>query len=136
MSLDRIRLASLHDKVISAEEASAFIEDGMTVGMSGFTRAGEAKAVPLALVKRAHTVLARRLPFQVDNTLRKAINNGEVMFIDQHLSETVEQMRNLQLKKPDVAIIEAVAITEDGGIIPTTSVGNSARQASQFSQKK
>src|SRR3990167_1207166 len=145
MSLDRIRLASLHDKVISAEEASAFIEDGMTVGMSGFTRAGEAKAVPLALVKRAHTnplkitlitgaslgndldkqlteagVLARRLPFQVDNTLRKAINNGEVMFIDQHLSETVEQMRNLQLKKPDVAIIE------DGGIIPTTSVGNSA----------
>lgn len=151
MSLDRIRLASLHDKVISAEEASAFIEDGMTVGMSGFTRAGEAKAVPLALVKRAHTnplkitlitgaslgndldkqlteagVLARRLPFQVDNTLRKAINNGEVMFIDQHLSETVEQMRNFQLKKPDVAIIEAVAITEDGGIIPTTSVGNSA----------
>ena len=34
MSLDRIRLASLHDKVISAEEASAFIEDGMTVGLS------------------------------------------------------------------------------------------------------
>jgi succinyl-CoA:acetate CoA-transferase len=151
MSLDRIRLASLHDKVISADEAAAFIEDGMTVGMSGFTRAGEAKAVPLALVKRAHTnplkitlitgaslgndldkklteagVIARRLPFQVDSTLRKAINKGEVMFIDQHLSETVEQMRNHQLQKPHVAVIEAVAITEDGGIIPTTSVGNSA----------
>ena len=151
MSLDRIRLASLHDKVISAEQAAAFIKDGMTVGMSGFTRAGEAKAVPLALVKQAQAnplkitlitgaslgndldkqlteagVLARRMPFQVDNTLRKAINKGEVMFIDQHLSETVEQMRNLQLKKPDVAVIEAVAITEDGGIIPTTSVGNSA----------
>jgi len=141
MSLDRIRLASLHDKVISAAQAAEFIKDGMTVGMSGFTRAGEAKAVPLALVEQAHAnplkitlitgaslgndldkklteagVLARRLPFQVDNTLRKAINKGE----------TVEQMRNLQLKKPDVAIIEAVAITEDGGIIPTTSVGNSA----------
>ena len=151
MSLDRIRLASLHDKVMSAEQAATFIQDGMTVGMSGFTRAGEAKAVPLALVKQAKAnplkitlitgaslgndldkqlteagVLARRLPFQVDNTLRKAINNGEVMFIDQHLSETVEQMRNLQLKKPDIAIIEAIAITEDGGIIPTTSVGNSA----------
>ncbi|MGL3044749.1 acetyl-CoA hydrolase/transferase family protein [Acinetobacter pecorum] len=151
MSLDRIRLASLHNKVISPEQAAEFIKDGMTVGMSGFTRAGEAKAVPLALVQQAKAnplkitlitgaslgndldkqlteagVLARRLPFQVDNTLRKAINNGEVMFIDQHLSETVEQMRNLQLKKPDVAIIEAVAITEDGGIIPTTSVGNSA----------
>ncbi|MBU3847969.1 MAG: acetyl-CoA hydrolase/transferase family protein [Candidatus Acinetobacter avistercoris] len=151
MSLDRIRLASLHGKVISAKDAAAFIKDGMTVGMSGFTRAGEAKAVPLALVDRAHTdplkitlitgaslgndldkklteagVLARRLPFQVDNTLRKAINKGEVMFIDQHLSETVEQMRNKQIKKPDIAIIEAIAITEDGGIIPTTSVGNSA----------
>ena len=151
MSLDRIRLASLHDKVISADQAAAFIKDGMTVGMSGFTRAGEAKAVPLALVERAKTnplkitlitgaslgndldkkltevgVLARRLPFQVDNTLRKAINKGEVMFIDQHLSETVEQMRNGQLKKNDIAVIEAVAITEDGGIIPTTSVGNSA----------
>ena len=151
MSLDRIRLASLHNKVISAEEAAKFIKDGMTVGMSGFTRAGEAKAVPLALVEQAKNnplkitlitgaslgndldkkltetgVLARRLPFQVDNTLRKAINKGEVMFIDQHLSETVEQMRNGQLKKTELAIIEAVAITEDGGIIPTTSVGNSA----------
>ncbi|EPF70338.1 acetyl-CoA hydrolase/transferase family protein [Acinetobacter rudis] len=151
MAMDRIRLASLHDKVISAEQAATFIEDGMTVGMSGFTRAGEAKAVPLALVKQAQAnplkitlitgaslgndldkqlteagVLARRLPFQVDNTLRRAINKGEVMFIDQHLSETVEQMRNQQLKRPDVAVIEAVAITKDGGIIPTTSVGNSA----------
>ncbi|WP_343598108.1 acetyl-CoA hydrolase/transferase family protein [Acinetobacter sp.] len=151
MSLDRIRLASLHDKVISAEQAAELIQDGMTVGMSGFTRAGEAKAVPLALVERAKTnplkialitgaslgndldkqltevgALARRMPFQVDNTLRKAINNGQVMFIDQHLSETVEQMRNLTLKRPDIAVIEAVAITEDNLLIPTTSVGNSA----------
>ncbi|WP_411577580.1 acetyl-CoA hydrolase/transferase family protein [Acinetobacter nosocomialis] len=151
MSLSRIRLASLHDKVISAEQAAQFIENGMTVGMSGFTRAGEAKAVPQALVELAKKnplkitlitgaslgndldkqlteagVLSRRMPFQVDNTLRRAINNGEVMFIDQHLSETVEQMRNQQLKRPDVAVIEAIAITEDGGIIPTTSVGNSA----------
>lgn len=151
MAMERIRLASLHDKVMSAEQAATFIQDGMTVGMSGFTRAGEAKAVPQALVQQAIAnplkitlitgaslgndldkklteagVLARRLPFQVDNTLRRAINKGEVMFIDQHLSETVEQMRNLQLKRPDVAVIEAIAITEDGGIIPTTSVGNSA----------
>ncbi len=151
MSLDRIRLTSLHDKVMSAEQAAQFVKDGMTVGMSGFTRAGEAKAIPLALVEQAKAnplqitlitgaslgndldkklteagVLARRLPFQVDNTLRKAINKGEVMFIDQHLSETVEQMRNGQLKKNEIAIIEAIAITEDGSIIPTTSVGNSA----------
>ena len=37
MSLDRIRLASLHDKVMSAEQAASFIENDMTVGMSGET---------------------------------------------------------------------------------------------------
>lgn len=151
MYADRIRLAALRDKVMPAAQAAALIEDGMTVGMSGFTRAGEAKAVPQALAERARQhplqitlmtgaslgndldkqltdagVLARRMPFQVDSTLRKAINEGRVMFIDQHLSETVEQLRNLQLKPVDLAVIEAVAITEDGHIVPSTSVGNSA----------
>ncbi|KHM44640.1 acetyl-CoA hydrolase [Pseudoalteromonas distincta] len=151
MHLERIRNSNLHDKVMPAEQASQFIKDGMTVGMSGFTRAGEAKAVPRALIEQVKKnpikinlmtgaslgndldkllteagILARRMPFQVDSTLRKAINNGEVMFIDQHLSETVEHLRNHQLTMPDVAVIEAVAITEEGHIVPTTSVGNSA----------
>ena len=34
MSLSRIRLASLHDKVMSAEQAARFIENDMTVGLS------------------------------------------------------------------------------------------------------
>lgn len=151
MNLERIRNSNLHNKVMSAEQASLFIKDGMTVGVSGFTRAGEAKAVPRALIEQVKKnpikinlmtgaslgndldkllteagILARRMPFQVDSTLRKAINNGEVMFIDQHLSETVEHLRNHQLTMPDVAVIEAVAITEKGHIVPTTSVGNSA----------
>ncbi len=151
MYRDRIRQASLWGKVVSAEEAALHIRDGMTVGMSGFTRAGEAKAVPMALAARAKHeplkitlitgaslgndldkqlaeahVLSRRIPFQSDPGLRKAINNGEVMFVDQHLSETVEMLRTRQLGPVDVAVIEAVAITESGGIIPTTSVGNSA----------
>src|SRR5437868_1535728 len=139
MYRDRIRLASLQDKVMSAADAAALIQDGMTVGMSGFTRAGEAKAVPHALAERARQtplqitlmtgaslgndldkqlteagVLARRMPFQVDSTLRKAINDGKVMFIDQHLSDTVEQLRNRQIKAVDLAVIECVAITEEG----------------------
>lgn len=151
MSLERIGLTQLKDKVISAQDAARLIQNNMIIGMSGFTRAGEAKAIPLALIDQAaqhplkitlvtgaslgndldkklteQGVLARRIPFQVDSTLRKAINQGQVMFIDQHLSETVEQMRHQTLEKPDLAIIEAVAITDDGLIIPTTSVGNSA----------
>lgn len=151
MYRDRIRLKSLWSKVVDAREAAALIKDGMTVGMSGFTRAGEAKVVPLALAERDKTeslkitlmtgaslgndvdrtlveagVLARRLPFQGDATLRAAINRGDVMFVDQHLSETVELLRSRQMGPIDVAVIEAIAITEDGGLIPTTSVGNSA----------
>ncbi|OKH89435.1 acetyl-CoA hydrolase/transferase family protein [Thalassospira sp. TSL5-1] len=151
MYRQRIRHPKFQERVVSAEEAASLIKDGMVVGMSGFTRAGEAKAVPMALAERAKKdplkitlmtgaslgndldrtlaeahVLSRRIPFQADPGLRKAINSGEVMFIDQHLSETVEQLRTDQIPGIDIAVVEAVAITEQGGIIPTTSVGNSA----------
>jgi succinyl-CoA:acetate CoA-transferase len=42
MYRDRIRMKSLWNKVVEAEEAAALIKDGMIVGMSGFTPAGEA----------------------------------------------------------------------------------------------
>ncbi len=147
----RIRSAQLRDKVTTAEAAAAWIKDGMTIGMSGFTKAGDAKVVPLSLAERARReplkvtlltgaslggevdrqlteagALVRRMPFQGDPTLRAAINSGEVMYVDQHLSETVEFLRSGQIAPVDVAIIEAVAINADGSIIPTTSVGNSA----------
>lgn len=148
---DRIRHPGLRDRIMSAEKAARLIGDGMVLGMSGFTRAGEAKAVPLALAERARKeplqitlmtgaslgndldktlaeahAISRRIPFQSDPFLRQKINAGEVMFIDQHLSETVEQLRNRQIPGVDIAVIEAVAITESGGVVPTTSVGNSA----------
>lgn len=151
MYRDRIGLKSLWGKVVGAEEAALLIKDGMTVGMSGFTRSGDAKVVPMALAERASEapmkitlltgaslgsdidktlaeakLLSRRIPFQADPVLRKSINAGEVMFVDQHLSETVEMLRSRQLPPVDVAVIEAVAITEDGGIVPTSSIGNSA----------
>lgn len=151
MYTDRIRHKSLLNKICTAERAASLIQDGMNVGMSGFTKAGDAKAVPLAMAQRAAAdpfkitlftgaslghdvdrllteagILARRLPFQADEGLRKAINAGKVMFIDQHLSETVEMLRSHQMGPIDIAIVEAAAITENGGIIPTTSVGNSA----------
>jgi len=147
----RIRRPSLIDKITTPQAAAALIKDGMIIGMSGFTRAGDAKAVPIAMVERARTgpfqitlitgaslghgidrmlteakILARRMPFQVDTTLRAAINCGEVMFVDQHLSETVEHLRSNQLGPIDYAVIEATAITEEGGIVPSTSIGNSA----------
>ena len=159
MFKDRIRLPALMDKVVSSHQAAALFRDGMTVGMSGFTRAGDAKAIPLALVERARQaplnltlitgaslgndsdglmanagVVARRMPFQSDAALRRKINTGEVMFIDQHLSDTAELLRSGSLAPIDIAVIEAVAIREDGSIVPTMSVGNSASFAQQARQ--
>ncbi len=155
-NLDRIKDTSLHSLVVSAEEAASWIQDGMTLGLSGFTRAGDAKAVPQALVERAKKetfkvnvftgaslgsdidklmadagIINKRLPFQADATMRKHINNGNHLFVDQHLSHTAELIRGGVLPTVDFAIVEAVSITEDGMIIPTTSVGNSATFVSQ-----
>lgn len=147
--LKRIHLGELRDRITSAEEAASWIEDGMTLGLSGFTRAGDAKAVPTALVERANNgeqfkvnvftgaslgadidkilaesgIVNKRLPFQADAAMRKAINTGEHLFVDQHLSHTSELLR-AGVMKIDYAIIEGIKITEDGLLIPSTSVGN------------
>lgn len=148
--LERIRDSRLKNRVVSPEEAASWIENGMTLGLSGFTRAGDVKAVPFALVNRVKDeksfkvnvytgaslgsdvdklfaeagILGKRLPFQADATMRKGINQGDFLFVDQHLSHTAEMIRS-DVMEVDVAILEAIAITEDGMVIPTTSIGNS-----------
>lgn len=148
--LDRIKDSRLKDLVVTPEEAASWITDGMTLGLSGFTRAGDVKAVPFALVKRAETesfkvnvytgaslgsdidklfaeagILNKRAPFQADPVMRRKINNGEFLFVDHHLSHTAELVRADVIDTIDYAIIEAISITEDGQVIPTTSIGNS-----------
>ncbi|WP_116787934.1 succinate CoA transferase [Flavobacterium psychrotrophum] len=151
MNTERILFKNYQSKIISATAAAAMFEDHMTVGSSGFTKAGDSKAVLPAFALRAaeeqigitlitgaslgHTTdsdlananaLYKRMPFQVDAALRKKINSGDVLFIDQHLSETAEQLSNGHLPALDFAVIEALGVDENGNIIPTTSVGNSA----------
>ncbi|MED4782610.1 acetyl-CoA hydrolase/transferase family protein [Brevibacillus choshinensis] len=149
---ERLRDKRMAEKVVTAEEAASWIENGMTIGLSGFTRAGDSKVVPVTLAERAKNenkpfgvnvytgasmgadvdsvmaeagIVLKRLPFQADSTMRKKINDGSIMFVDQHLSHTAELIRNGVMNRIDYAIVEAVAITEDGMIIPSTSVGNS-----------
>ena len=150
--LNRVRNKELQAKIVTAEEAAAYIQPGMDVGTSGFTPSGYPKAVPLALAERmkkdpfkinlwtgastgqeldgalaeAHGI-AFRMPYQTNKALRAEINAGEVDYCDLHLSESAQLARYGYLGgKIDVAIVEACAITEDGNIIPTTSMGNTA----------
>ena len=151
--LDRVRNKELQKKIVSAEEAAAYIKPNMTLGTSGFTSSGYPKAVPLALAKRmekepfkinlwtgastgaeldgalaAVEGIKYRMPFQTSKTLRQQINSGIVEYNDIHLSEAAQLARygHIYGQKIDVAIVEACAITEEGNIVPTTSVGNAA----------
>jgi succinyl-CoA:acetate CoA-transferase len=156
---NRIKITHLLDKVTTGEEAAKLFKDKMIVGTSGFTKAGDSKVVLPALAERAKKeplkitlisgaslghdtdaklteakVLHKRMPFQVDKTLRTAINKGEVLFTDQHLSETAELVHGGYIGDIDIAIIEVAAIEEDGSLIPTTSVGNSVSFAALAKQ--
>lgn len=151
MDTDRILRSELMTRLMTPAAAAAFFKDQMVVASSGFTKAGDSKAVLTALAERAKQepiqvtlmtgaslghgtdgalveakAIALRLPFQVDKIMRNAINAGEVLFIDQHLGETANLLKANNFPKIDIAIIEAIRIEEDGSIIPTTSVGNSA----------
>ncbi len=152
MESERLRCKQLESKVMSAEEAAKLFEDNMVVGASGFTPAGYPKAVPKALAQRAKNgeeigitlitgasvgaeldgelansgVMKRRFPYQTNNDVRNKINSGDIKYQDMHLSHVPQWVKYGYFGDMDIAIVEALAITEDGGIIPTTSIGNSA----------
>lgn len=157
----RVRCKKLRDRITSAEVAAADLRSGLTLATSGMARAGYPKALPLALADRGRSgeklkfnvfsgasvgeeldgqlsalgMIAKRLPYQSVKSIRSVINRGQINYVDQHLSQTAEMLRYGYLGQVDLAVIEALAITEEGGIIPTTSVGNSptfARQAKQI----
>ncbi len=146
------------DKVMSAEAAAEFVKDGDNVGTSGFTPSGYPKAVPLALAEKGKKtpfkinvwtgasvgpemdtamtqagIVDRRMPYQTNNDMRKAINAGQVKYTDLHLSHVAQMTRYgfmANRRDVDVAIVEACKIIDLGegkvGLIPTTSMGNTS----------
>lgn len=147
---DRIRNEIGEKLIMDADSAALLIEDGMAVGISGFTNAGYPKMVPHALAEQVKSgrqlkidlysgasvgpevdgelveagIIGKRIPYQTNAGLRKSINAGKVDYIDMHLGRSPEFVAMGHVKKPDIALVEALAITEDGNLIPTTSVGN------------
>ena len=104
---DRIKCEKYLSKVMSADEAAKLIYPNATIGMSGFTPAGHAKAVPLAIARRVEATgeklnltvmtgasvgdeidgaltrsgaMKRRTPYQTNSTVRNAINAGEDVY--------------------------------------------------------
>ena len=139
--------------VLTAEEAIGLIHNGDTVAIGGFSSVGTPKAVPAALAAYAaeanrdeitfqiglvtggatgsqiDSALAQaravsfRTPFQSNPDMRRAINRNEVDYFDLHLSHIGQDVRYGFLGRIHTAIIEASAITPEGRIILSTSVG-------------
>ena len=152
---NRIANAKLRDKVMSAEEAVQFVNHGDKVGVSGFTGAGYPKALPGVIAEKAKAAHAKgqdfsidlytgastapecdgvlaeanalryRMPYQSDPEMRNKINAGEMKFQDIHLSHSGMMVEQGFFGDVDLAIVEAVRITEEGNIVPSSSVGNS-----------
>ncbi|KAL1988990.1 hypothetical protein VTN96DRAFT_5753 [Rasamsonia emersonii] len=76
-------------------------------------------------------MIERRSPHQVGKEIAKGINIGNIKFFDKHLSMFPSDLvygwytKDKPNNKLDVAVVEATAITEEGGIIPGASVGAS-----------
>ncbi|WP_179349254.1 succinate CoA transferase [Winogradskyella pacifica] len=146
----RIKYFPYLDKIQTPEQAALLIKNKDVLGVSGFTKAGDSKTVLPQFAKRAlhedlkvtvlsgaslgydtdadlakNGALYKRMPFQADPTLRKSINSHEVLYVDQHLGQTADMLQKIDKFKINIAIIEAVSITDEGFIVPTTSVGNS-----------
>ena len=149
----RIRNEGFRSKIMTAADAAAIVENGWNIGFSGFTGSGYPKAFPGALAERitvAHDKgeefkvgvwtgastapeldgalaatggVGYRQPYQSDPDMRGAINKGISYYTDIHLSHVGPQVSQGFLGKLHLAVIEASAITEDGEIVPSSSVG-------------
>ncbi len=148
----RLRNPALFDKIVTADQAASYIAEGMTVGVSGFTPSGYPKQVTKALAQAVRNgekcrinlwsgasvgpeieeelaaagVVARRMPYYAasNKSMRSAINAGKISYCDQHLSHLAQQIDYGFLGEVDVAIVEVVAITEEGNLILGPGVGN------------
>ena len=140
-------------KFITAEEAATYVKHDDNVGFSGFTPAGCPKVIPEAIARRAEQehkegrpfkigmftgastgdhldgALARaeavkfRTPYQSNKDMRALLNAHGAEYFDMHLSELAQSLRYGFLGRVDVAIVEAVDVTDDGEIVPAEGVG-------------
>ena len=149
----RIAHQSFANKVMSAAEAAALVHPGASIGFSGVTGAGYPKEFPVALAQRITEARGRgedftirmftgastapeldgalaetggvsfRAPYQSDPIMRAMINKGVTEYADVHLSHSAKLMNMGFFGKLDFAVVEATAITSDGELVPSSSVG-------------
>ncbi len=139
--------------ILTAEEAASFINNGMALGLSGFTASGAPKDTFDAVAAKAAAeheagrpykvdiftgastnrhvdgalslvnAIGRRTPYQNTPDLRKRINSHDAHYFDLHLSELAQKLRYGFYGPLDIAVIEAVDVQPDGRIVLGTGAG-------------
>lgn len=130
------------------------IRHGEVVGFSGFSNAGSPKVMPSAMAEHAKAehaagrpwkitlmtgattstmvdgvlsaaqALDSIMPYQSSPETRQAINNGEVKYIEAHVSMMAQAMRYGHLPRVTTAVVEVCEVTPNGELTLTTSEGN------------
>ena len=144
----RICNETLLKKVVEPEIAVQEIKSGMTIGTAGGFQFGYPKTIFSKLVDlkkgdrnfkidlwtggpigeeidgflSLHGIMRKRLGQQSNVNLRKMINERKVLFSDLRSGIFPQQIRSGSWGDVDLAIIEAVGITKEGNIIPSTSL--------------
>lgn len=139
--------------ILTAEEAASHIENGMALGLSGFTASGAPKDTFDAVAAKAAAeheagrpykvdiftgastnrhvdgalsqvnAIGRRTPYQNTPDLRKRINSHDAHYFDLHLSELAQKLRYGFYGPLDVAVIEAIDVQPDGRLVLGTGAG-------------
>ena len=148
---ERIKLPALREKVITSEEAVRVVEDGMRIATSGTTSSGYPLSFFKALAESAKEdrgfkidlwsaaplgpevdgklseigILNRRLCHQANPIMANAINKGEVLYSDMGPYAFPNQIRYGFFDDLDLTIIEAIELTEEGNIVPSTCIADS-----------
>lgn len=146
----RIRRKDLLSKVTTPEQAARSVKDGMKIATGGATHAGYPRAFFLALAERIrkgdslqidlHTcsplgqevdgelanlgAIRRRLSHQAQPPMAKAINDGKILYADMGACVYATQVRYGFFGAMDLVIVEAVAITPEGFIVPSTTLSD------------
>ena len=138
----------LSRKIIGTTDATDFIKDGMTIGISGYSMAGYPKAIIMELVQRRKNgatgsysiisganvpwvdellsgegMIASRAPMCSSRVLSSQVNSGKVVFKEQQMCKMPTLLPKDAFGHIDIAIIEALGFDNQGRLIPTTSVG-------------
>jgi succinyl-CoA:acetate CoA-transferase len=148
---ERVKHPALRERIVSPGEAAKLVKNAMRIGTSGSLSSGYPIAFFKALSERSRSsdafkidvwsaapivpevdgnlveagMVQRRLCHQANPIMAKMINKGEISYTDMGPYAFANQVRYGFFGDLDLAVIEAVQITEEGNIVPSTCVADS-----------